>query len=230
MTGSEEIPEKALKEAGARENTTAMSTECTDLMLAARGGDRGAFDRLVGLVRRRAFFVARGLVGSREDALDLVQDAFMKVYRARDTFRDGEPFLPWFHRILRNTCYSHLRGRGRLRRVSLSAHAPGVDPDEGDWELHDPEAPTPEALVVAGEEAARFQHALTELSARDREVLALRHHQELSYREIADSLGIPQGTVMSRLYHARRRLREALGDEPELPPDGSLIQKLEDTP
>ena len=134
MTGSEEIPEKALKEAGARENTSAMSTECTDLMLAARGGDRGAFDRLVGLVRRRAFFVARGLVGSREDALDLVQDAFMKVYRARDTFRDGEPFLPWFHRILRNTCYSHLRGRGRLRRVSLSAHAPGADPDEGDWE------------------------------------------------------------------------------------------------
>ncbi len=219
-----------LKEYGAAENTSAMSAECTELMLAARRDEPGAFERLVGLVRRRAFFVARGLVGSHEDALDLVQESLFKVYRARDTFRDGEPFLPWFHRILRNTCYSHLRGRGRLRTVSVSGRAPGADGDEGDWELVDPDAPGPDALAVAGEETARFREALTRLSARDREILALRHAQGLSYREIADSLGIPQGTVMSRLYHARRRLREALGDEPEAPPDGALLRSLEDAP
>jgi RNA polymerase sigma-70 factor (ECF subfamily) len=82
--------------------------ETTRLMRAVKAGDRAAFESLVTAVRRRAFHVAASLVGSRDDALELCQEAFLKVYRARATYKDGEPFLPWFHRILRNTCFSFM--------------------------------------------------------------------------------------------------------------------------
>ncbi len=224
----EKIPESWLKKTAAGENSaTDMGTEATRLMMATKGGDTAAFDSLVTRLRGRAFYVAHSLVGSREDALDLAQESFMKVFRARETFRDGEAFLPWFHRILRNTCYSHLRKRGRLRKVSLSGNRPGAE-DEGDWVLADPKAKLPSAALEAQEQTATFQDALEQLSARDREILSLRHHKELSYKAIAESLGIPQGTVMSRLFHARRRLREhlegALDSRPEAA--GTEIQSL----
>lgn len=205
-----------------------MALESTRLMLAAKQGDREAFDTLVETVRGRAFHVACSLVGSREDALELSQEAFLKVFRARETFREGEPFLPWFHRILRNTCFSFLRQRGRLGKLSLSAGAE----DEGDWEIAD-EGPAPDARLEADERARAFRSALERLSAKDREILVLRHFEELSYRELADSLGIPEGTVMSRLFHARRRLRERLvaagmGDELEPRSSAARASSAED--
>lgn len=210
MSGSEDppagIPPAWLK-AGEVEayGAPAMGPETTRLMLATKAGDRQAFDALVEALRGRAFQVARSLVGSREDALDLSQEAFLKVFKARASFREGEAFLPWFHRILRNTCFSFLRQRGRLRRVSIS----GADEDGGDWELSDG-GPPPSAGLEARERVGAFQVALAQLTARDREILVLRHFQELSYRELAETLAIPEGTVMSRLFHARRRLREKL--------------------
>ena len=186
-----------------------MQADATRLMTAAKHGDREAFDRLVESLRAQAFRLAVSLVGSREDAMELSQEAFLKTYRARASYRDGEPFLPWFHRILRNCCYSFLRKRGRLRKTSLSSRS-GLDEDEGDWEIAD-EGPDPSERVLVDERARLFWQAFRGLSGRDREILALRHFQELSYKEIADALGIPIGTVMSRLFHARRRLRQGLG-------------------
>jgi RNA polymerase sigma-70 factor (ECF subfamily) len=217
-----EIPLKGSKPQA--KGPDAMAIEATRLMLATRDGDHGAFDALVARLRGRAFAVAHSLVGSREDALDMTQETFMKVFRARETFREGEPFLPWFHRILRNTCYSFLRKRGRLRKISLSGRRPGAE-DEGDYELVDPDSPAPGERAEAAERATAFHEAFETLSARDREMIALRHFQELSYAAIAESLDIPQGTVMSRLFHARRRLREKLGDKlgevPSAAPDRS---------
>lgn len=187
-----------------------MAREATELMLAAQGGDRGAFDRLVERHRGRAFRVASALVGSHDDAMELTQEAFLKVYRSRASFRAGEPFLPWFHRILRNTCFSFLRGKGRLKARSVSAHADGADDDEADYEIADA-SHAPGDGLLADERKTAFWSAFETLSARDREILALRHFQEQSYREIAHALSIPEGTVMSRLFHARRRLRESLG-------------------
>jgi RNA polymerase sigma-70 factor (ECF subfamily) len=188
---------------------TELGPETTRLMLAVRSGQAGAFEELESRLRARAFRIAHALVGS----LELAQESFLKVYGARETFRPGDCFLPWFHRILRNTCYSFLRRRGRLRARSLSDLSPE---EEADYDLADPSDARPEDPLLAGERVAAFQRSFQRLSARDREILVLRHFQELSYREIADSLGVPQGTVMSRLFHARRRLREALG--PELSP------------
>ncbi len=184
-----------------------MEAQASQLMTRAKAGDREAFAELVQKLRGRSFAVARSLVGSREDAMDLSQEAFLKTYRARETYRDGEPFLPWFHRILRNTCFTHLRKNRRLKKVSLN---PGPEESSGNWEIED-EAPPPSADMEADERARAFWTGFNSLSSRDREILGLRHFKELSYQQIADALAIPIGTVMSRLFHARRRLREALG-------------------
>lgn len=188
-----------------------MHAEATRLMTAAKHGDREAFDRLVESLRGQAFRVAVGLVGSREDALELSQEAFLNTYRARDSYRDGEPFLPWFHRILRNCCFSFLRKRGRITKRSLSGAT--QDEDDSDWDIADDDAPAPAEALFADERARLFWSAFRTLSARDREILTLRHFQDLSYQQCADTLSIPIGTVMSRLFHARRRLREALPPE-----------------
>jgi RNA polymerase sigma-70 factor (ECF subfamily) len=184
-----------------------MEAQASQLMARAKNGDREAFAELVQQLRGRAFAVARSLVGSREDALDLSQEAFLKTYRARETYREGEPFLPWFHRILRNTCFTHLRKSRRLKKVSLTS---GPEESSGNWEIED-EAPPPSADMEADERARAFWTGFNQLSSRDREILGLRHFKELTYQQIADALSIPIGTVMSRLFHARRRLREALG-------------------
>ena len=203
-------------EDGAAYGEGSMERNSTRLMTAAKRGDAAAFDELVTTLRGRAFAVACTFVGSREDALELTQEAFLKTYRARASYRESEPFLPWFHRILRNTCFSYLRKHRRLRPASLSG---GTLEDEPDWEI-DADAPDPAAGVEHGEIAVLLRRAFARLGARDREILALRHFQELPYREIAAQLGIPEGTVMSRLFHARRRLREELA--PHL--SGALLE------
>ena len=190
---------------------SAMQTETTRLMLAARSGDREAFDRLCESVRELAFRLAQSLVGSRDDALDLAQEALLRTYRARESFREGEHFLPWFRRILRNTCYSWLRRHGKLR--ARGASAGDEDQELGDWELADPDASVPLDPLLAEERGQAFRRALARLGANDREILVLRHYRELTYKELAHVLAIPEGTVMSRLFHARRRLREQLGPE-----------------
>jgi len=177
-------------------------------MTAAREGDHEAFSTLAQKLRGRAFQVARSLVGSTDDALELCQEAFLKAFKARQSYDPRQPFLPWFHQILRNTCFSFLRKHRRLKRRSLTYR--NEDGEDVDFEIVDP-SPGPGHGVEQSERRVLFQRALARLSARDREILALRHFQELPYKEIAATLGIPEGTVMSRLFHARRRLREALG-------------------
>ena len=201
---------------GGAYGTPEMHCDATRLMTQAQAGDAAAFEELFKALRGRTFQVARSLVGSREDALDLTQEAFTKLYTARASYDPAQPFLPWFHRILRNACFSFLRKHGRLRTKSLQA----LD-DEGEehvMQIEDP-APPVSSQLEAADERQLFQHALTRLAPRDREILALRHYEDLSYKEIATALDIPEGTVMSRLFHARRRLRELL--EPVLGQGGS---------
>ena len=203
----ENFADLPLKGPGAAEYEGAMEARASAWMTRAKQGDPTAFDELTQALRTRAFQVARAWVGSREDALELSQEAFLKTYRARDTYRDGEPFLPWFHRILRNTCFSFLRQSKRLHERSLSG---GREEDGPDWEIADAGGAAPADGIGDEERRTVFWKGFQRLSARDREILALRHFQELSYSEIARRLAIPDGTVMSRLFHARRHLREAL--------------------
>lgn len=183
-------------------------------MVRTRAGDRSAFDELVPLVRGRAYQLARSWVGNHDDALELSQDALMRVYQARRKFDPQYPFLPWFHRILRNACISFLR----KRRPHISVRQIAGEDGERDFELVD-EDQDPVRDAQHAEHTQLYSQALATLSQNDREVLTLRHTQDHSYSEIAESLGIKEGTVMSRLFHARRRLRmvlePVLGASPE---------------
>jgi RNA polymerase sigma-70 factor (ECF subfamily) len=200
-----DLPLKGPREAAYGDD---MEARASAWMTQAKRGDPGAFDELTRALRNRAFQIARAWVGSREDALELAQEAFLKTYRARDTYRDGEPFLPWFQRILRNTCFSFLRSTKRLKERSLSG---GKEVDEPDWDIADPAEAAPADGLGGEERQQAFWRGFQRLSARDREILTLRHFQELPYSQIAKVLAIPEGTVMSRLFHARARLRSALG-------------------
>lgn len=173
-----------------------------------QSGRRDAFESLVRKYMRRAHGIAMQFVHNSEDALDLSQDAFLKSFKAIGRFDTNQRFFPWFYKILKNTCLTFLKRKGRVRKLSLSATEEG----DSDYELVDEKAVAPEAMLVSGEVREQFWEAYQKLSMKDREILGLRHFQELSYQEIADALEIPIGTVMSRLYHARRKLRERLDE------------------
>jgi RNA polymerase sigma-70 factor (ECF subfamily) len=160
-----------------------------------RSGDPNAFRALVERYQVEAFGHALALLGHREDALDCVQDAFLAAYQAIDRFDLSREFYPWFYVILRNRCYKQFDARERRSAA---------------------EAARPQrcALTVAPhhDRAGELDDALWALTPPDREIIMLRHFEGLSYAELAERLSIPAGTVMSRLYHARGRLRELLGE------------------
>ncbi|MGE0144399.1 MAG: RNA polymerase sigma factor [Planctomycetota bacterium] len=187
------------------------AVEEIQLVIGAKGGDRPAFEVLVERYHGKAIAVAMGYVRNRDDAAELAQEAFMRAWRGLTGFRDGEPFAPWFFRILRNACLSFLE-RKKHRRA-LSIHAPSED--QPGIDVGDPVGRRPDELVDSKDSASAFRAALDRLTLAHREIIVLRHLQELEYSEIAATLNIPIGTVMSRLFHARRKLRELL--EPWLP-------------
>jgi RNA polymerase sigma-70 factor (ECF subfamily) len=170
----------------------------------ARAGDPEAFGVLVERHMRRAYAQALGLVGSREDALDLSQEAFARAYRARHTLDPERPFYAWVYQILRRLCFNFLRDTRTRRRL--------MDEEGAAWLVARARdtVSDPAATLERAEACRRVAAAIESLPAREREVLVLKEFEELKYREIAELAGVPVGTVMSRLYSARRRLAEAL--------------------
>ncbi len=171
----------------------------------AQKGDRGAFGALVRAYERRAYAIAYSFVGNREDALELAQDSFARAYKAMPRFKVGMPFYPWLYRIIKNTCLNHLKKRRRRGETSLDGLM-----ESGFDVAHSGENPQRDAEL--GDLRGEIASAMRELSPEHREILMLRHFQELSYAEIAQCLGVPKGTVMSRLHAARKGLRATLGD------------------
>ena len=156
-----------------------------------------------------AYFIALGLVGNREDALELSQEAFYRAYKHFDQLNSQEKFFPWFYQILRNLCFSHLRKR-RLRRTESLDDA-GGEPRQLGWsDVFDPEM-----VAERNESKDRVWRAISRLEEKHREVIVLRHFRQLSYEEMARVLFCNRGTVTSRLYYARKRLKEILEGSPE---------------
>ena len=178
------------------------------LVRRVRAGDVDAFCELVERYKRRAYYAALGLVGSPEDAMDLAQEAFARAFRARRRLDPERSFNAWLYQIVRRLCFNLIRDRGRrsakLRQASdwLVAQAQERAAERDD----------PERALVRAEERRRLMRAIEALSAGEREVIVLKELEGLRYREIAELVGIPLGTVMSRLYTARRRLRATLGE------------------
>lgn len=175
----------------------------SEVLAAAARGDRKAFGQLVRAYQRRAYAAAYSLVGNREDALELSQDAFVKAFKAMKRFDVSMPFYPWLHRIVRNTSLNHLKKKKRRGESSLDElMESGFDAHDGDY--------TPLDNASRDELLRHIQHAMTQLTPEQQEILRLRHFMELSYGEIAQALEIPQGTVMSRLHGARKKLKTIL--------------------
>jgi len=183
----------------------AVETADAVLVRRAQAGDNGAFGTLVERYMRRAYYGALGLVGSPEDAMDLSQEAFARAFRARDRLDPDRPFYAWLYQILRRLCFNYVRDR-RNHRQKLKAAAPYLVDRASDRNA----GANPEHALERTEARKRVREAIESLSDRDREVLVLKEFEGLRYREIAELIGIPLGTVMSRLYEARRRLAAAL--------------------
>lgn len=167
-------------------------------------GDREAFALIVKQYMRPAYYVALGYVGRPDDALDLSQDAFVNAFRHIKRFDSSKRFFPWFYSILKNLCMNHLN---RVRRRKEQS----IDEMEEEGQPAIPiEAVSPEESAVRKDLEERIGQALLRLRPKEREIIILQHFQDYSYQEIADLLGIPIGTVMSRLYGARASLRREL--------------------
>lgn len=189
------------------ETTLAYSLPTDERALAARArsGDLEAFGQLVSRYMQRAYYAALGLVGSHDDALDLSQEAFARAFRARHSLDPERPFYTWLYTILRRLCFNFLRDRKTRARKLEEAAGWLTDQARTRASVYDPAraAEITELRVLVAT-------AIERLPDREREVLVLKEFEGLRYREIAELLGIPIGTVMSRLYAARRELAASL--------------------
>lgn len=174
-----------------------------DLASKAKRGNIDAFGELVERYKERAYMIALGFVGSPDDAMDLSQEAFVKAFKGMRTFKDGADFYPWFYAVLRNTCFNFLRRRKTRRESSLDAA------QEYGFDVADV-APDPSTTLERKEMRALVRAEIDKLAPVHKEILLLRHFELLSYKEMADVLGCPIGTVMSRLYAARQALKVRL--------------------
>jgi RNA polymerase sigma-70 factor (ECF subfamily) len=165
-----------------------------------QGGDFGTFEDLAMPLFARLFNFACWLTQERATAEELVQETYMKALRGFSSFQQGTSFRPWIYRILRNTFLTSKSGL----RVSVS-----FDSDD-DQPLEPVTTETPESIMIAQVERETIHNALEELPMRFREIILLCDLEEMSYQEISQTLGIPAGTVMSRLYRARKAMRELL--------------------
>ena len=189
------------------------------LVTRARSGDQAAFGTLLRKYERRVFSVANGILRNVDDARDVCQDAFWKAHNALASFDGQAQFFTWMYRITVNVAIDHLRKRRGERVEFDDARANGED------EGADPNGLSPRRLgfdpVRALEDRElreQLERALQQLSPAHRAVLVLREVEGLAYQEMADVVGCSIGTIMSRLFHARKRMQALLladrGDAP----------------
>lgn len=183
-----------------------------DLIQRSRAGDSDAFAALVEEHRDAMYHLAWRMVGSPEDAADLVQEAFVRAYRSLDRFEGRSSFRTWVHRITVHCCLNHLRRRKRKGEVAYQEEwmdNPGYQERAGEARLHG-RIDRPDQAADRSDLTAAIEGALGELSPDHRAAFLLREYNGLSYKEIAEATGVSMGTVMSRLHYARKALQEIL--------------------
>ena len=187
----------------------------TDQELAARArdGDQDAFEQLVRDNEKRIYTLALRMTGSREDALDLAQDAFFQAWKALPTFQGESSFATWLYRLATNLCLDHLRTQKRRtqkRRTQSMGPALSLDDEEnGPVQVADQQL-QPQEAVERSERRRALERGLASLPDHHRQVLIMRELSGLSYQEIAQVLDLDLGTVKSRIARARLSLRKIL--------------------
>ncbi len=191
-----------------------------DLLLVkrVRTGDQRAFRTLVERYQRKVYAVALGMLKDKELAMDVSQEAFVKVYKYLDHFKGDSSFYTWLYRITVNICIDQIRKRGGTQRDDVEFDE-GVAHDFAEAKigaLGTQLGTNPQKAALRRELADKIQDALQELPEKHRAILLLREIDGLSYEQIAETLKIPKGTVMSRLFHARAKAQKILSEYLEL--------------
>ena len=176
----------------------------------AKRGDRDAFRTLFERYHRRAYALAFGVVRHQDDALDVVQDAFIKAHKYLDKFEGNSSFYTWLYRIVMNLAIDHLRKHKRARPVELDEQKLEDAADEG--LMSRLLGGNPGHALMDKQIRARIDEALGELSENHRTVLVMRELEGLSYEEMAQAMDCSKGTIMSRLFHARKNMQKRLAD------------------
>lgn len=193
-----------------------------ELVEAAQGGDRRAFQMLYERYERKVYAVAYGFLRNQEDALDVLQEAFIKVHRYLPNFEGQSSFYTWLYRIVANLCIDHLRRSGRKKDVEFDDRLR----HDGEGEAVADRLPVsrlgdPSEAVKNKEILAAVEESLGELTDKHRAVIVMRELQGLSYADMAKAMNCSKGTIMSRLFHARRNMQKLLKDRLEHVPQGS---------
>jgi RNA polymerase sigma-70 factor, ECF subfamily len=183
------------------------------LIARAKNGDRAAFRQLVERHQRRAFAIALALVRDENDARELVQDAFLRVFKGLHNFQGGSSFFTWLYRIITNLSIDLIRKPGRQLVDIDEARFESDESQEAEFPLLSRvDGADPADVVRRREIAGRLQAALDALPPYHRGVIVMREIEGLSYEEMAQAMGVSKGTIMSRLFHARQKLQRALAD------------------
>jgi RNA polymerase sigma-70 factor, ECF subfamily len=190
-----------------------------ELVSAAQRGDREAFRLLFERYQRRAYGLAYGVLRNPDDAMDVVQDAFIKAHRYLDKFEGTSSFFTWLYRIVMNLAIDHLRKQRRQKAVDFTDAAIS---EKGGQVAEESLLPkmlggNPSRALQDKEIRGRIERALGELSENHRAVLVMREVEGLSYEEMAEVMDCSKGTIMSRLFHARRNMQKRLLDLLENP-------------
>jgi RNA polymerase sigma-70 factor (ECF subfamily) len=183
-----------------------------DLVKRCQAGDTEAFDELVTRYRTRVFSMIYNMVHNEQDAWDLAQDSFLKAWKSIQRFRGQSSFYTWIYRIVMNVSIDWLRKKhvkGTGTEFDDATHLKHVDPASKT-------VPRTEALpfemMQRSEIRARIEKAITQLSPEHRAVILMKEIEDMQYNEIAEALGCSIGTVMSRLFYARKKLQNLLRD------------------
>lgn len=195
-----------------------MATPDDALIRRCRAGEEAAFEEMVAAYHRRVWSIAYQMSGDPDDADDITQEAFVRVYRSIGRFREESSFSTWLYRITMNLCTDFLRRRRRhgeplsLDQVEAEGRAETRQSPIAAGSVAGTHNPSGNPLREAetAELRSRLTEAVLSLPEYYRAVVVLRDIEGLSYREIASVLGCPEGTVMSRLFYAKRALRERL--------------------
>ena len=178
-----------------------------ELVRQAAHGSTAAFEQLVLTYQTQVYNLALRMAGNQEDALDLSQEAFLKAWRGLSSYRFDSAFSTWLYRLTSNVCIDFLRRQKKQKSIPLQF----TDEDNEERELSVPDpAPGPEEALLARSEREQVALALSRLEPEYREALTLRVINGLSYTEIAQILGIREGTVKSRIARAREKMRAAM--------------------
>jgi RNA polymerase sigma-70 factor, ECF subfamily len=205
-----EVRERSSKLEAGNSSPEPVGPSDVELVKRCQAGDAGAFGELVTRYRNRVYTMVYGMVQNEQDAWDLSQEGFLKAWRSIHRFKGQSSFYTWLYRIMTNVTIDSLRRKGVRGEMEFDDRTVArVEPGSRTTPA---EAPLPRRKLEQGEIRKKIDEAIAKLSPDHRAVIVMKELEELQYNEIAEILDCSIGTVMSRLFYARKKLQILLRD------------------